>query len=213
MAGAGAVVEDGGGVGTPNAAAAAAAAAAAGGDASGAVLQAVTAQRDRFRARIVELEGGQAQLSAEVQQALARADDVTRDNVALVEKIRCVVFLCDAGGGGRQMRRLRQQVVLVRMQVGAVLQAVTAQRSRIRARVVQLEGGQAQLRAQVEQALARADAVTRDNVALVEKIRCVICLYVCVLGGGGKGDCKEAGTCKGRCCHIKTNHSYVTKIT
>jgi hypothetical protein len=94
VAGASASGEDGGRTGMPNAAAAAD----GGGDASGAVLQAVTAQRDRFRARIVELEGGQAQLSAQVQQALARADAVTRDNVALVEKIRQVA--CGGGGGG-----------------------------------------------------------------------------------------------------------------
>jgi homeobox protein cut-like len=86
------------GMGSPsasNAAAAAAAAAGTGaggspgdGEASAAVLQAVSAQRDRFKARMTELEGEQAQLTTRLQQAAAQVATVTRDNVGLVEKIR-----------------------------------------------------------------------------------------------------------------------------
>ena len=68
-----------------------AAAAATAGDA--AVLQAVTAQRDRFKARIAELEAEQSGLNVRLQQATAQVDAVTKDNVALVEKIRCAVQL------------------------------------------------------------------------------------------------------------------------
>lgn len=59
-----------------------------GGDGAAAVLQAVAAQRDRFKARIAELEGEQAGLSAQLQQAAAQVQSVTQDNVALVEKLR-----------------------------------------------------------------------------------------------------------------------------
>lgn len=74
--------------GSSTAVIAAAASAAAGADAAAAVLQAVTAQRDRFRARLSELEAEQAGVSARLQQAVAHVDAVTKDNVALVEKIR-----------------------------------------------------------------------------------------------------------------------------
>lgn len=66
------------------------AAAAAGTDAAAAVLQVVTAQRDRFRARLLELEAEQAGVAARLQQVLGQVDAVTKDNVALVEKIRWV---------------------------------------------------------------------------------------------------------------------------
>jgi homeobox protein cut-like len=60
------------------------------GEASAAVLQAVAAQRDRFKARMTELEGEQALLTTRLQQAAAQVEAVTKDNVALVEKIRWV---------------------------------------------------------------------------------------------------------------------------
>jgi homeobox protein cut-like len=83
-------------------------AAAAGTDAAAAVLQAVTAQRDRFRARMSELEAEQAGVAARLQQALAQVDAVTKDNVALVEKIRCgssVQVMCapDVGKSGHDI--------------------------------------------------------------------------------------------------------------
>jgi hypothetical protein len=49
--------------------------------------------RDRFRGRIGELESEQAGLTARLQAASAQVDVLTKDNVALVEKIRWV------GGG------------------------------------------------------------------------------------------------------------------
>lgn len=76
------------GVSSPSAAAAAAGQEGGGGDGAAAVLQAVAAQRDRFKARIAELEGEQAGLSAQLQQAAATVQRVTQDNVALVEKLR-----------------------------------------------------------------------------------------------------------------------------
>lgn len=91
-------------------AAAAEGASASGGDA--AVLQAVTGQRDRFKARIGELEAEQAQMTTRLQQAAAQVDTVTKDNVALVEKIRWVVGQAgrqeggaDGGQSGRQAGR------------------------------------------------------------------------------------------------------------
>lgn len=90
------------GVSSPSAAAAAGPGqeGSGGGDGAAAVLQAVAAQRDRFKARIAELEGEQAGLSAQLQQAAAQVQSVTQDNVALVEKLRCAgcgVFWVEEG--------------------------------------------------------------------------------------------------------------------
>lgn len=83
------------GVGSSDGTTSAAAAAAGVGGGDAAVLAAVTAQRDRFRGRIGELESQQAGLTAQLQAATAQVDGLTRDNVALVEKIRWVhVCVC-----------------------------------------------------------------------------------------------------------------------
>ncbi|KAF8071287.1 CHX17 [Scenedesmus sp. PABB004] len=89
-----------GGAGSEPGTAAAAAGADAERPAADALLAAVTAQRDRFRARLGQLEGEAGGLQAELKAARDRAAALERDNVALVEKLRFTERYKQQGGAG-----------------------------------------------------------------------------------------------------------------
>lgn len=59
-----------------------------GAEPSGALLAAVTAQRERYRSRLAQLEGELAAGAAALAAAQADGAALRRDNVALVEKVR-----------------------------------------------------------------------------------------------------------------------------
>lgn len=57
---------------------------------SDALVAALSGQRDRLRRRVGQLEAAEAHLQAEVHRLTGEAEELRRENVALVERMRFV---------------------------------------------------------------------------------------------------------------------------
>jgi hypothetical protein len=96
-----------------------------------AVLAAVTAQRDRFKARLAQVEEEGAAHAQQLQAAAARVEAVTQDNVALVEKLRFLERWRDKQGhqGGLAAPQQQGSVTVIRVDGAGVICDVVGDRS------------------------------------------------------------------------------------